>query len=276
MTEIPAPTPIGRRWYFVDEAGDPYLFNRRGEMVAGKAGCSTFFILGLLDVRDLPSLRADLVALRGRLLADHYLKGIRSMQAAVKKTALLFHAKDDVPEVRQEVFKILMVHDLRFYAAIRDKRAVANYVRQRNEQEPAYRYGQNELYDLLVRRLFRRRLHQNEAYQVLFARRGFSDRTEALEQALTGARRDFEVEGGTKSNAPIVIRTIPASQEPALQAADYFLWALQRLYERNESRYWEFVWPKVRCVMDVDDTTRFEEGEVYSEANPLTGTLRKK
>ena len=32
---------------------------------------------------------------------------------------------------------------------------------------------------------------------------------------------------------------------PGLQAADYFLWALQRLYERREERYVTLLWPAV-------------------------------
>jgi hypothetical protein len=36
------------RYYFVDEAGDPMLFNRRKEVVVGGEGCSNYFILGLL------------------------------------------------------------------------------------------------------------------------------------------------------------------------------------------------------------------------------------
>jgi hypothetical protein len=40
-------------------------------------------------------------------LADPYFKGVPSMQADAKKTALFFHAKDDLPEVRREVFRVL-------------------------------------------------------------------------------------------------------------------------------------------------------------------------
>ena len=64
-----------------------------------------------------------------------------------------------------------------------------------------------------------------------------------------------------------------ARQAAGLQAADYFLWALQRLYERGEGRYWEYVWPSVSLVRDVDDTRRNDYGEYYSQKNPLTAAL---
>jgi hypothetical protein len=47
----------------------------------------------------------------------------------------------------------------------------------------------------------------------------------------------------------------PAS-DACLQATDYFLWALQRLFEREEERYWEYVWPSVAVVHDIDDVSR--------------------
>ena len=89
-------------------------------------------------------------------MADPYFKRVPSMQPERGKTACAFHAKDDVAEVRREVFKVLMGLDLRFYAVVRLKAALLDYVRQRNEREAAYRYRGDELYDTLVEVLFRR------------------------------------------------------------------------------------------------------------------------
>jgi len=52
--------------------------------------------------------------LRQSLLADPYFKRVPSMQPAARKTALMFHAKDDVPEVRRDVFALLQKHEFRF------------------------------------------------------------------------------------------------------------------------------------------------------------------
>jgi hypothetical protein len=109
-----------------------------------------------------------------------------------------------------------------------------DYVRQRNERDPAYRYHPNELYDYLVRRLFRDRLHQDDEYDILFAKRGKSDRTAALLKALRAARRRFAQRWGILSEAPIHVIPATPAQCPSLQATDYFLWALQRLYERHD------------------------------------------
>jgi hypothetical protein len=39
---------VGPCNYFVDEAGDGTLFNRKKRVVVGQEGCSKFFILGVL------------------------------------------------------------------------------------------------------------------------------------------------------------------------------------------------------------------------------------
>jgi hypothetical protein len=208
--------------------------------------------------------------LRARLLADPYFKGVPSMQPETRKTALAFHAKDDVPEVRREVFSLLQRHELHFSAVVRDKLQVVNYVRRRSKHDISYRYHPNELYDYMVRRLFKARLHKDDAYNVYFAKRGKSDRTAALLRALTAARERFCAQHGITNRAPInVIPTTPP-ECPGQQVADYFLWALQRLYERHEERYIALLWSSVSVVHDLDDTRRTPYGVYYTRKKPLT------
>ena len=161
------------RCYFVDEAGDPSLFNARKQVIIGQEGCSRYFVLGVLTIDDPEPLAQELNQLWAELLANPYFKRVPSMQPQAMKTAVAFHAKDDLPEVRREVFKLLMRRHLRFMAVVRDKQAVLSYVRQRNERDPAYRYHPNELYDSLVRQLFKNLLHKAESYQVHFRQKPY-------------------------------------------------------------------------------------------------------
>ena len=264
------------RNYFVDESGDGVLFSRKGRVMVGTEGCSRFFILGVVDILDPGAIGRDLDALRAELLADPYFKGVPSMQAEARKTALAFHAKDDLPEVRREVFSLLTKHPVRFFAVVRDKQKLLEYVRQRSERDAAYRYNPNELYDYLVRRLFKDRLHKDDEYQIHFARRGKADRTAALLAALQAARSRFGQQWGIPSNAPIhVIPAVP-ERTPGLQGAAYYLWALQRLYERHEERYVALLWSSFSLVHDLDDTSDALYGVYYSKRNPLTLAAIKK
>ena len=259
-----------KKYYFVDEAGDPVLFNRRKQIVVGQEGCSNFFMLGLLDVAAPDALGRELAELRRQILADPYFKGVPSMQADRKKTATAFHAKDDLAEVRRDVFALLMRHELRFFAVVRDKRRIVQLVRERNRAQPSYRYHPNQLYDKCVSRLFKERLHTDDAYRIVFAKRGRADRTAAFLNALENARNNLRRSWGIEGTAPIEVVASLSVSDPSLQAADYFLWALQRLFEKKEARYWEFIWSKVSLVYDIDDVKQNRYGAYYSQRNPLT------
>lgn len=258
------------RNYFVDEAGDGTLFAERGRLIIGAQGCSRYFILGMLDISNPGDLISQLAVLRARLLSDPYFKNVPSMHPDGKKTARAFHAKDDLPEVRREVFALLLQHDLRFFAVVRDKEKVAAYVRQRNANEPGYRYHPNELYDYMVRRLFKSLLHKDDGYNIYFSKRGKEDRTIALIQALDRTRQRFAAEWGIHRTAQVNVYPQTPDRQGGLQAVDYFLWALQRFYERREDRYLDYVWPSIRLVHDLDDTRQNAYGVYYTQKRPLT------
>lgn len=205
--EQPSSNPKSHRQYFVDEAGDGVLFNGKGKVLIGQEGCSRYFMLGILDVPNPDALKASLENLRSDLLNDPYFRKIPSMQPNQRKTAFAFYAKDDIPEVRRAVYTLLRQQaDLRFFAVVRDKlgvlREVKSYVHKR--------YHPNLLYDQLVSRLFKDRLHQDAEYTITFATRGSSDRTRALSDALNIARKRFEKKWEIRSEA--LIHTQPISK----------------------------------------------------------------
>jgi len=257
--------------YYVDEAGDPVLFNRRGQVMVGQPGCSRFFILGVLWVGEPKSLRQQLRALRAELLADPYFNTAPSMQPQAKKTAVLFHAKDDLPEIRYRVFDLLRARsDLKFMACVKDKYAVLQYVRQRERHDEGYRYRQNELYDYVVRRLFKTLLHKADEYRICFARRGTSDRTRALREQLEAARDRFVQQWGKSVVSRITVVGARPAEDECLQAADYFLWAIQRLYEKQEERFVAALREAISLVIDVDDPRHAPKGAYYNRRRPLT------
>lgn len=260
--------------YFIDEAGSPTLFGHRGKIVVGEAGCSQYFLLGKLEIGNSPALAEALGGLRQQLLADPYFRSVPSLQPESGKTAVIFHAKDDLPEVRDRVFHLLAEHDLHFSAVVRDKRRLLELVQARNLAEPQYRYNENEIYDELVSQLFKTSFHQADHFELFFASRGEKDRSAAFRQALEKARQIYEQSFGIKSTHTVAITNSSPVQHPGLQAVDYFLWALQRLYEKEEERFWAYVWPKVRVVHDIDDTREHSFGAIYTPQKPLTRASR--
>ena len=257
------------RKYYVDEAGDATIFGRRGKVLVGTPGCSRYFILGVLDIADPDSLQQELDELRISLLADPYFKGVPSMQPIARKTALNFHAKDDLPEVRREVFTLLQKHECRFLAVVRDKQRVLKYIQRRNTLDISYRYHPNELYDYMVRVLFKNILHKDSHYEIFFSKRWKKDRTEALNQALQKSQERFSQQWGKEVSSTISLIHQTSHENTGLQAVDYFLWSLQRFYERKEDRYLNLLWSSFSLVHDLDDTRENPYGVYYTRKKPL-------
>ena len=253
---------------FVDEAGDPTLFgSKRGSgSIVGTEGCSNFFMMGKLEVDNPETLARQLSDLRTRLLANPYFAGVSSFDPARGKTGVAFHAKDDLPEVRYEVFRLLQEQGdfLRFHAVIADKRILARDEIRKRESDPNARYEPNSLYDFLVRSLYGKFHRIADEYHVWIAKRGQKDRNEALLQALAHAEKDFQRNFGFARGGPDLWKLQISNPKltPCLQAVDYFLWAVQRFYEPRshpqtgevirEDRFLKLLWPQMGEIHDLN------------------------
>jgi len=227
-------------------------------------------------VKDPAGLGLRMKMLHDQVRIDPFYQGVESLKPERRKTAVLFHAKDDIEEVRERVFRLLAQEDLRFYAVVRDKRGLAVEVRNRNKLSVTYHYTPNRLYDEMNKRLFKDRLHKDAGYQVYFSRRGSKDRTAALKAALEQAREKFRKQWGISGIAPIEVSAIASQEHYGLQAVDYFLWALQRAYAKGQDRFIRFLWPRVSLVHDVDDRRKNVYGVYYTADNGLTaGSIKK-
>ena len=256
------------RHFFVDEAGDLSLFDKKGRILVGKPGVSRYFMVGMANIPDPTRAHELLEALRAKLLADPYFHGIPSMQESAGKTALAFHAKDDVPEVRREVFAALPSLGCKVQIIIRRKESLAA------DAQALFKYrGQklrpNDIYDDLVSRLFKNVLHKADENRIVFARRGKTGRREALETAIQCAKQKFAAKWGVNHDRPTNVDAGHPWDHVGLQIVDYYLWAVQRMYERGEDRFFMAVAKDYRLIMDVDNTVNKPYGEWFSDRNPL-------
>ncbi len=197
------------------------------------------------------------------------------MQPDGKKTAMAFHAKDDLPEVGHQVFQVLRQHDLRFCAVVKDKMEVVAHVKQREQEDASYRFRPNDLYDTLVRDPFRDLHGLADRVEIVFAKRGNKPRTDAFRRAIELADQDFERGFGFTRKGETHIHCCTPKEDTCLQAVDYFLWALQRHYERGESPYLKSLWLQVGEIHDQDAKSGRRKGVKLETGRIYTGGRRK-
>lgn len=257
------------RHYFVDEAGDLSFFDKKGRIIVGQPGASKFFMMGVAQIANPEQVAWELEVLRSSLMTHPRYKGIPSMQPEAKKTSIAFHAKDDYAEIREKVFELIQSFDIKVFVAIRSKAEIAEAAKA-DYKSLGKKLQQNATYDDLIKRLFKNLLHKADVIQIAIARRGKEAREEALEQAVNQAQKNFEAQWKISSNSSVFIETAYPSEVAGLQVIDYYLWAVQRLYEREEDQFFQLLAKKYRLITDLDDKRNKPYGEWYSDRNPLT------
>ena len=242
-------------YYFVDEAGDPAFYNRNGEFIVGREGCSKVLMLGFIETEEPKVIRQELRNVREKIQNDPYLKGIPSL----KKSLLYFHATDDSAEVRQEVYKC--ISSLNFKSQFVIARKLEGVFKK-------YNCSESKFYDTLISHLFKNILHRAENNFVYFSKRGSSNRQEPLENAIEHAKRLFEKKFFIKIGSKTFVQSQVPTGEPCLQVIDYMNWAIYRVFTRGEMRYFNFIKDKVSFIWDIYDTVKYPKN-FYSKSNEL-------
>lgn len=243
-------------WYFVDEAGDPTFYDRQGNVIIGQGGCSKILILGFLQTEQPQQIRAALKEMQASVINDPYLMGIPSMT----KTRQAFHAKNDIPEVRQAVFKTLRALDFKCQFIVARK--------QEKTFRTSFRGKERAFYDHLVTHLFRNVLHRVSHNLVYFAKRGSRSRQKPLQEAIKKGVRQFEDKWKTKVSSTIEVRAQSPLGDPCLQAIDYACWAIYRAYTKGEMRFYNVLAEKISLILDLYDTDKYPNN-YYQKKNPF-------
>ncbi|MBV9993883.1 MAG: DUF3800 domain-containing protein [Caulobacteraceae bacterium] len=209
---------MARIFLFADEAGD-FAF-KRGD------SASRYFIVGTVALEScdigtrLQALRRDL-AWRGKPLKDY------------------FHASEDRQEVRDAVFETIRDSEFQVHATIMEKAKAQPQVRESKER--FYKYGW--LYHL--RHSNRKYLTASDELHITTASVG----TKKGQAIFTSAVNDVVQQ--TVSRAQWATSFWPAATDPCLQVADYCIWAIQRKWEKGDSRSYDLINNKITHEYDM-------------------------
>jgi uncharacterized phage-like protein YoqJ len=256
--------------HFLDEAGDPTFCGKGKSVIVGTPGASTCYILGMVKFNnDLDTVRKQVMQLQQQVDQDPYFKKMGSIEKKRNKYGFYFHATDDIPEVRMQFFKYFSSLDCTFEAVVGSKNPDL-YLTRHNENP-------HEFYADLLSHLLYNKLFSKNRLVLNIAERGTSTRLENLKSGLQKAEEKFHAHNPkTILNHNIVFNVQNQTSEPLLNIADYFCWSVQRVFERGETRYYEYLLDKIEVVVDLYDEEGMKTGNnIYTPKKPLTDENKK-
>lgn len=249
-------TQEGQLWYFVDESGDPTFYDHHGNLIVGQEGCSPILILGFVETQFPEPVRRSILDLQKTIVDDPYFQDFPS----IKKTAVAFHAKDDLPEIRYEFFKLLAQQD--FQAQVVVARKIERVFRN------AFHARENDYYDHLVTELFQKVLHRYQMNHIYFSKRGSRDRQSPLIKALKRGTAKLETRHSATVGTKYSFQAQTPQGEPILSAIDYINWAVYRAFTRGDMGYYRVIENKIRLLVDLYDVANYPRNW-YSRKNPF-------
>ncbi len=73
------------------------------------------------------------------------------------------------------------------------------------------------------------------------------------------------------NNYKVVFNVQKPTTEPLLNIADYLCWSIQRVFEKGETRYYDYIRDKISVVWDIYDFAGIPNGQnYYSKTRKLT------
>jgi hypothetical protein len=267
MAADPPPLEVSHR--FLDEAGDTTFFGKGRIPILGQSGVSSAFSIGMVKFGgDLRVIREEVRALQQEVAADRYVNSIPSIARKLRGKGFFFHATDDPPEVRQRFFRYIETLDCSIEVMVARK-IPALFVAKHNGRD-------SEFYADVLSHLLKNKLRKNHKLVLNIAERGSSTRNGNLERALGKAvERHSKKNNGGGVAAQVVFNVQNHYTEPLLNVADYLCWSVQRIFERGETRYYDFLGEKISLVVDLYDSASYAGNKhYYTRKNRLTAAQK--
>jgi hypothetical protein len=90
--------------------------------------------------------------------------------------------------------------------------------------------------------------------------------------AMTKARERFaKKQDAAKISSDVVFNVQNPRTEPLLCVPDYLAWTVQRVFERGDTRHYDFMRERISLVVDLYDSEKYEGSRnYYTPKRPLT------
>ena len=250
---------------FLDEVGDTTFYGKGRVPIVGSDGVSSCFILGMLKIKKpFDGVRKKIVELQNQIADDPWFAEVPSIQKKKSKMGYYLHAKDDVPEVRKLAYELIRNIDCNF-EAIAARKIYSLYESKHNGKEA-------EFYADLLSHLLKNKLNKYDNLVLNIAERSNCTTHTNLEKGLSKALERSKRLFPKKANGcKVVFNVQKPTTESLLNISDYFCWAIQRIFERGETRYYDFIADQISVVIDLYDFDNFKKaGNIYGRKKRLS------
>lgn len=250
---------------FLDEAGDTTFFGSGKVPIVGQKGVSLSFAIGMVKFgSDFVPLREQIKVLQRDIAADRYLNVIPSLAKKIGGKGFYFHATDDPPEVRERFFRFIDTVDCSCEVMVARK-VPAMFVAR-------HRASDAEFYADVLSHLLKNKLKLGQKLVLNIAERGTSTKNTNLQRALEIALHRFAKKNPLEDvSSSVVFNVQNHYTEPLLNVVDYMCWAVQRVFERGETRYYDFLGEKIKLVLDLYDESSYAQNRnFYRRGHRLT------
>jgi hypothetical protein len=250
---------------FLDEAGDTTFYGKGKVRIMGTEGVSKCFILGMLKINEpLGVVRDKVLILQDEISRNPYFENIPSIEKKKEKRGYYLHAKDDIPEVRKLMYDLIKSIDCSFECMVARK-IYPIY-------EGTHNGNESEFYADLLSYLLKNKLNKYNTLVLNIATRKKCTTHSNLQSGLTKAlERASSKNPCAENGCKVVFNIQEPTNEPLLNIADYFCWAVQRVFEKGEIRYYYYINDKISLVVDLYDKKKFKGSKnYYTKRNKLT------
>lgn len=257
------PIPVKKRYFFIDESGDPNYFGKRHKLLVGTEGYQPLLLIGMIETENRKALRKSILEFQKSLEEDPLFKSLHSI-----KTGWYLHAIEDHPDIRTKfVSHIRALEGFRTFVVI-GRKDLSRFARKHNNNPIEFYYDM--LYHLLKDRL----RDETVNYQLFLAKRQ-KTKMNYFEDSVTKAIARDNQRRRTPINVTYKCDVVLSSEYPEFSIIDYMLWALQRYIRTNESRFYEALISKYNLIIDLYDTANYSTAgagrtNYYSASNTFS------
>ena len=216
----------------------------------------------------LEDVRMKILNLQTSIEQDSYFQGVPSIQRRKEKGGFHLHANDDLPEIRRMGYELIRTINCSFEAVVARK-IYGIYERKHNGNEA-------EFYSDLLSHLLKNKLNKYDRLVLNIASRSKCTTHSNLKRGLKkSVERSIMRNPETANDCEVVFNVQEPTSEPILNLVDYFCWAIQRVFEKGETRFYDFISNKVSQVIDIYDFDNFRQpkdksGAHYGKRRKLT------